>query len=85
MPFTLYAQYPFRVLHTDWFDGLSVPLVNYYRADQIRDWYRDAGMERVRIDQDWNGRALGYAAAHGAAPAALAEGRRPSAGPAVLT
>src|SRR5439155_8642301 len=32
IPFTLYARYPFRVLHADWFDGLSVPLVNYYRS-----------------------------------------------------
>jgi SAM-dependent methyltransferase len=61
IPFTLYARYPFRVLHTDWFDGLSVPLQNYYRRDDIAEWYRQAGHERVRIDDDWNGRALGYA------------------------
>ena len=63
MPFTLYSQYPFRVLHTDWFDGLSVPLVNYYKPEQIREWYRQAGMERVQLDVDWNGRALGHAPA----------------------
>jgi SAM-dependent methyltransferase len=61
MPFTVYARYPFRVLHTDWFDGLSVPLVNYYRPDEIADWYRQGGYERIRIDRDWEGRALGYA------------------------
>ncbi|MEE2610095.1 MAG: methyltransferase domain-containing protein [Acidobacteriota bacterium] len=61
IPFTLYAQYPFRVLHTDWFDGLSVPLVNYYRREHVEAWYREAGLERVRIDEDWRGRALGYA------------------------
>ena len=61
IPFTLYARYPFRVLHTDWFDGLSVPLQNYYRRDDIAEWYQRAGHERVRIDEDWNGRALGYA------------------------
>jgi uncharacterized protein YbaR (Trm112 family)/SAM-dependent methyltransferase len=61
LPFTLYARYPFRVLHTDWFDGLSVPLQNYYRRDDIAEWYRQAGHERVRIDENWNGRALGYA------------------------
>ena len=61
MPFTVYARYPFRVLHTDWFDGLSVPLVNYYRPQDIADWYKQGGYERVRIDRDWNGRALGYA------------------------
>ena len=63
IPFTLYARYPFRVLHTDWFDGLSAPLVNYYRREDIAEWYRAAGHERVRIDEDWNGRAIGYAPA----------------------
>jgi len=63
MPFTVYAVYPFRVLHTDWFDGLSVPLVNYYKPDAIAGWYREAGHERVRIEDErhWNGRAMGYA------------------------
>lgn len=61
IPFTFYARYPFRVLHTDWFDGLSVPLQNYYRREDIAAWYREAGAQRVQIDEDWNGRALGYA------------------------
>jgi len=61
IPFTLYARYPFRVLHTDWFDGLSVPLVNYYRREDIDGWYREAGFEHIAIDEDWGGRALGYA------------------------
>jgi len=61
MPFTVYARYPFRVLHTDWFDGLSVPLVNYYRPQEVAEWYRQGGYERIRIDRDWQGRALGYA------------------------
>jgi SAM-dependent methyltransferase len=60
LPFTFYAQYPFRVLHADWFDGLSVPLVNYYRCEEITEWFREAELERVRIDPDWGGRALGY-------------------------
>jgi SAM-dependent methyltransferase len=62
MPFTVYSAYPFRVLHTDWFDGLSVPLVNYYKPEAIAGWYREAGQQRVRIEDErhWNGRALGY-------------------------
>ncbi len=60
MPFTLYARYPFRVLHTDWVDGLAVPLQNYYKPEDIRTWFADGGYERVAIDRDWNGRALGY-------------------------
>ena len=61
LPFAYYARYPFRVLHTDWVDGLLVPLQNYYKPDEIHEWFRDAGHERVSIDSDWNGRALGYA------------------------
>jgi len=61
LPFTLYAQFPFRVLHADWFDGLSVPLVNYYKREEIEQWFCEAGLEEVRIDPDWGGRALGYA------------------------
>jgi hypothetical protein len=61
VPFALYARYPFRVLHADWLDGLSVPLVNYYRPAEIAGWYERAGLERVRIAPDWGGRALGYA------------------------
>jgi hypothetical protein len=60
VPFAFYARYPFRTLHTDWFDGLSVPLQRYYRRDEIAEWYREAGHDRVRIDEDWNGRAIGY-------------------------
>lgn len=60
VPFAFYARYPFRALHTDWFDGLSVPLQRYYRRDEIADWYREAGHDRVRIDEDWNGRAIGF-------------------------
>ncbi len=61
IPFAFYARYPFRALHTDWFDGLSVPLQRYYRPEEVAEWYREAGHERVRIDDDWNGRAIGYA------------------------
>ena len=42
-------------------DGLSVPLVNYYRPEEIADWYRQGRYQRVRIDPEWEGRALGYA------------------------
>lgn len=62
IPFSDYTRYPFRALHTDWVDGLSVPLVNYYKPYEIAEWYREGGFERVRIDpeSEWNGRALGY-------------------------
>jgi SAM-dependent methyltransferase/uncharacterized protein YbaR (Trm112 family) len=61
IPFTLYARYPFRVMHTDWFDGLSVPVQNYHRPEEIAGWYEQAGCEKVQIDEHWNGRAIGFA------------------------
>jgi uncharacterized protein YbaR (Trm112 family)/2-polyprenyl-3-methyl-5-hydroxy-6-metoxy-1,4-benzoquinol methylase len=61
IPFTFYERYPFRVLHTDWVDGLTVPLQNYHRPEEVATWYQEAGLVNVRIDRDWNGRALGYA------------------------
>lgn len=65
VPFSLYARWPFRALHTDWFDGLSVPLVNYYKPHEIAEWFREGAFERVQIDPEaeWNGRALGHAPA----------------------
>ena len=60
LPFTHYARYPFRVLHTDWVDGFSVPLQQYHRPDEVAAWFHAAGLRDVRIDSDWGGRALGY-------------------------
>ena len=61
IPFTLYARYPFRVLHADWMDGLSVPLVNYYKAADVEDWLGAAGLERGRTSRPWDGRAIAWA------------------------
>ena len=32
-----------------WVDGLSVPLVAYYRATDIRGWYEEAALVRVQL------------------------------------
>lgn len=34
--------------------------LHYYRRDEIAAWYRDGGFDHVRIDPEWNGRALGH-------------------------
>jgi uncharacterized protein YbaR (Trm112 family) len=65
VPFALYARYPFRVLHADWVDGLSVPLVSYYKAPQIAEWFETARLERVTTADPWDGRARGYAPSDG--------------------
>lgn len=64
VPFSLYARYPFRVLHADWVDGLSVPLVNYYKAPEIAEWFRAARLERIATASPWDGRAIGYVPDH---------------------
>jgi SAM-dependent methyltransferase/uncharacterized protein YbaR (Trm112 family) len=65
LPFTFHARFPFYVLHTDWFDGLSVPLVNYYKEGEIATWFRDAGLTQPGLDPEWGqaggGRAMGVA------------------------
>ncbi|MBI2495601.1 MAG: methyltransferase domain-containing protein [Candidatus Omnitrophica bacterium] len=68
LPFTFHARYPFSVLHTDWFDGLSVPLQEYYRREEVEAWLHEAELERITMDPAWGqvgggGRALGYAPA----------------------
>ena len=65
IPFTFHARYPFRVLHTDWFDGLAVPLQEYYRREEVAAWFQAAGLTRITMDPDWGtvgggGRGLGY-------------------------
>ncbi len=64
IPFSFHARYPFRVLHTDWFNILSVPLMQFFRKEEVGSWFE--GLERVTLAPEWGklggaGRALGYA------------------------
>ncbi len=61
LPFTLYARYPFRAMHSDWFDALSAPVLHYHRRDEVAEWYRDAAFEQVVVSLPWEGRAVGIA------------------------
>ena len=67
IPFTYHAAFPFRVLHTDWFDGLAVPLQQYHRRGEVAAWFEEARLERITMDPAWGqnggGRGLGYASA----------------------
>jgi hypothetical protein len=64
LPFTFHARFPLYVLHTDWFDGLSVPLQEYYREEEVAQWFKEAQLERLTMDPEWGrdggGRGLGY-------------------------
>ena len=61
LPIKEHHRYPFKVVVADAFDRLSVPIVNYYTAEQFRKWFDDAGLvdvkiiERFRNNVSWRG------------------------------
>ena len=65
IPFTLYERYPFRAMHSDWFDALSAPVLHYHRRDEVASWYQEAGYQQVEVSLPWEGRAVGVAPASG--------------------
>ena len=63
LPFHGYAEMPFRTVIADAFDRLSVPLVRYYTAPEIRAWFEADGFDAIQLhrrflhNESW--RALG--------------------------
>jgi len=59
LPIHDHARYPFKVVVADAFDRLSVPLVRYYTADDLRGWIAAAGLvdgkvvRRYRNNESW--------------------------------
>ena len=49
IPFSHYAEYPFRVSCADWFDRLSVPSTAYFGREEVEDWFRSGGLHDVQI------------------------------------
>lgn len=47
----LYAKFPFRVCHTDWFDRLGAPIRFYYDDKDLADWASRAGLKDVQISE----------------------------------
>ena len=45
----VYGNYPFQVAYADWFDRLSPPLRFYYDKPDIEKWFKDAGLEDIRV------------------------------------
>ncbi len=45
----IYSSYPFSVLSADWFDRLSAPIRYYYSQDELRDWFKRAGLNLINI------------------------------------
>lgn len=60
----LYAKFPFRVCHADWFDRLAAPIRFYYDGTDLRRWAIHAGLRDVIITQtgEYGCRLLGYKA-----------------------
>ena len=59
LPFTYYAQFPFRVKHADSFDFLSTQVNNYYTKKEFEKWFTDALLKRISITdfnkKSWRG------------------------------
>ena len=51
-PLATYRDKPFRSLWLDTFDRLSAPIENRYSEQDIREWFRDAGLELQSIRDD---------------------------------
>jgi SAM-dependent methyltransferase len=48
-PLTAYANYPFRVLLNDTFDGFSAPIENRYSKEEITAWYQRANLKDIKV------------------------------------
>lgn len=47
----LYAQYPFEVSWADWFDRLSPPIRFYYNEQELRKWFENMKMGKIKVSQ----------------------------------
>lgn len=47
VPFSYYANFPFNMKLNDSFDVLATPKSNYYRVEEIRRWFADAGLQSI--------------------------------------
>lgn len=58
----LYAKFPFRVCHADWFDRLAAPIRHYYDEADLQGWAWRAGLCNVVISStgSYGCRLLGY-------------------------
>lgn len=45
----LYAKFPFRVCHADWFDRLAAPIRFYYNEEDLKGWAERAKLRDVVI------------------------------------
>jgi len=48
-PYQYYCKYPFRVLHANLFDVLSVPSTKYYSRQQLETWFTAKGLTIMEL------------------------------------
>ena len=58
-PMKYHVDARLRVLHTDWFDNLSVPIYNTFPKKKIVEWFNRALLCDCEFDSDWDGHACG--------------------------
>lgn len=59
IPFKVYGNYPFCVLHQDQFDRFSAPLENRYGKQEVIDWLKRAHLVDIRVLSGSGWRAWG--------------------------
>lgn len=47
-PFSYYENFPFNMKLNDAFDVLATPKSNYYRVEEIRKWFSDAKLKKIK-------------------------------------
>jgi SAM-dependent methyltransferase/uncharacterized protein YbaR (Trm112 family) len=46
--FDFYARHPFRVMHADFFDEMSAPIIHEHTGDEVSGWFTAAGYRGIR-------------------------------------
>jgi len=49
IPYSSYANYPFRHNHADWFDRLSVPMTDGFSKQRVFNWFKKAGFKDIHV------------------------------------
>jgi ubiquinone/menaquinone biosynthesis C-methylase UbiE len=59
LPLQRYAKDGFRVCHNDQFDRLSAPIEHRHKYAEVLSWFREAGLEDIRVEPHYGWIACG--------------------------
>ena len=51
IPFHYYANFPFNMKLNDSFDVLATPKSNYYYVEEIKDWFKNAKLKKIKAHE----------------------------------